>query len=337
MEQTCLKILNSLRYPNGLFAASAKDVNTGYNLCWIRDNIYSTLGFEAVHNFKEAVRTYHALLDILLKHEYKIDWAIREKPKHKHQYIHARYNPATMEEIWDDWGNKQNDAIGALLFKIGELEEKGVRVIRDENDSRIVQKLVLYLNSIEFWQDADNGMWENEEEIHASSVGACVAGLKKIRKVIDIDQKLIDDMMNKGMLTLRMLLPRESRSKHTDLALLSLIYPYNIVEESVAQRILENVEAFLVRDKGVVRYAGDWYYANEEKKEAQWCMGFPWLAIIYKLRGRKDKYAEYMRKASVIMTPEGALPELYYANSTKYNENSPLGWAQALYLMGLKT
>src|SRR3989344_3044072 len=336
MEHKSIAILQNLRYPNGLFAAAKKDVDTGYNMTWIRDNIYESLGFEAVSNFSEVIKTYQALLDILLKHEYKIDHAIAKKPEHIYQYIHARYNPATMEEIYDEWGNKQNDAIGALLFKIGELEEKGVRVIRDENDSRIVQKLVLYLNSIEFWQDADNGMWENEEEIHASSVGACVAGLKKIRKVIDIDQKLIDDMMNKGMLTLRMLLPRESRSKHTDLALLSLIYPYNIVEESVAQRILENVEAFLVRDKGVVRYAGDWYYANEEKKEAQWCMGFPWLAIIYKLRGRIDKYAEYMRRASVIMTPEGALPELYYANSAKCNENSPLGWAQALYLVGLK-
>src|SRR3989338_4076854 len=158
MLQKSIQILKKLQYPSGLVSAAAKDVKTGYNLAWIRDNIYVSLGFEASNNIARVKKIYRALLDVLLKHEEKIDWAIVEKPKHKHQYIHARYNPATMEEIWDDWGNKQNDAIGALLFKIGELEEKGVRVIRDENDSRIVQKLVLYLNSIEFWQDADNGM-----------------------------------------------------------------------------------------------------------------------------------------------------------------------------------
>src|SRR3989338_5718306 len=254
MEQTCLKILNSLRYPNGLFAASAKDVNTGYNLCWIRDNIYSTLGFEAIHNYKEVVRTYHALLDILLKHEYKIDWAIKEKPKHRHQYIHARYNPATMEEIYDEWGNKQNDAIGALLFKIGELEAKGITIIRHHNDERILRKLVLYLNSIEYWHDKDNGMWENEEEVHSSSIGACVAGLIKIRKIIDIDQKLVDEMIAKGEKALRELLPRESISKPCDLAQLSLIYPYDVVDEKMKKIILKNIEEYLVKEKGVVRY-----------------------------------------------------------------------------------
>src|SRR3989344_8551771 len=192
MEQTCLKILNSLRYPNGLFAAAAKDVNTGYNLCWIRDNIYSTLGFEAVHNFKEAARTYHALLDILLKHEYKIDWAIKEKPKHRHQYIHARYNPITMEEVWEEWGNKQNDAVGALLFKIGDLELKGIKIIRNENDLRIIEKVVYYLESIEYWKDRDNGMWEEKEEVHASSVGACLAGLKKISRLVHVPKELIE-------------------------------------------------------------------------------------------------------------------------------------------------
>lgn len=336
MEQKSIAILKNLRYPNGLFAAASKNVDTGYNMTWIRDNIYESLGFEAVKNFSEVIKTYRALLDILLKHEYKIDWAIKEKPQHKHQYIHARYNPATMDEIYDDWGNKQNDAIGALLFKIGELELKGITIIRHHNDERILKKLVLYLNSIEFWHDKDNGMWENEEEVHASSVGACVAGLMKIRKVIDIDQKLVDEMIIKGKETLKYLLPRESETKHVDLALLSLIYPYNVVDEEMKQAILMNVELHLVKNKGVVRYANDWYYANKEGNEAQWCMGFPWLAIVYKQLGQLNKYAHYMRKTTEIMTKDHGVPELYYANSEKYNENSPLGWAQALFLVGLK-
>src|SRR3989338_5585616 len=132
-----LQILESLQPPTGLFSASRKDVKTGYNLCWIRDTVYASLGFEAVKNTAAVKKIYHALLDLLLRHEYKIDWIIRQPhPKVPFRYIHARYDPVAMCEVWEEWGNKQNDAIGAVLFKIGELESKGMKIIRSSNDVR---------------------------------------------------------------------------------------------------------------------------------------------------------------------------------------------------------
>ena len=327
MIQRSIQILRELQQPNGLFIASSSQVTTGYNRTWIRDNIYESLGLEAVRSFKEVIKSYRALLDILLKHEYKIDWAIREKPQHKHQYIHARYDPSTGNEILEEWGNKQNDAIGALLFKIGDLESKGIKIVRNEHDVRILQKLVQYFESIEYWHDKDNGVWEENEEVHASSVGACVAGLKAIRIITDVPQELI----RKGQDTLNRLLPRESESKEVDLALLSLLYPYNIVNEKQKKQILHNIETQLIREKGVIRYHGDKYYNNGA--EAQWTFGFPWLSIIYKQMNRPDKYAYYMRRTLEVMNDKGELPELYYANSEMHNENSPLGWAQALFLV----
>ena len=330
MIQKSLSILKELQTSNGLLMASKASVKTGYNRAWIRDNIYESLGFEATKNYKELVKVYRALLDVLLKHEAKIDWAIMEKPQFAYQYIHARYDPHTHDEILGEWGNKQNDAIGALLFKIGDLESRGIKVLRNENDIIILQKLVDYLESIEYWHDKDNGMWEENEEVHASSVGACVAGLKAISKIVDVDAELIC----KGETTLKKLLPRESATKDVDLALLSLIYPYNIVSRPMALKILKNVEKKLVRNKGIIRYEGDQYY-NKRLGEAEWVMGFPWLAIIYRELNIPDRYAHYLRKTLKSMTEEGELPELYYADSEVYNENTPLGWAQALFLVAV--
>lgn len=327
MLKRSIQILNDLQYPNGLFSASKMDVRTGYNVAWIRDNIYGSLGLEAIPSYKKLKKVYWALMNILLKYEYKIDWAIKEKPKYHYQYIHARYNPLTMEEITEEWGNKQNDSVGALLFRIGELESKGIRVVRNKNDLRILQKIVYYLQSIEYWHDKDNGMWEEYEEVHASSVGACVAGLKKISKIVDVPKWLI----KRGEETLKGLLPRESETKEVDMALLSLIYPYSIVNKKMALAILKNVEEKLVRERGVIRYIGDRYYNNGS--EAQWTKGFPWLAIVYKQFGRADKYACYMRKTLGVMNERGELPELYYANSNIHNENTPLGWSQALCIV----
>ncbi len=315
--------MKNLQTKNGLFLA-APSANTGYDKAWLRDNIYASLGLELVDR-AGVLRMMHTLFDIFKKHEYKIDWAIKEKPKEAYQYIHARYHPETLEEFWEPWGNKQNDAIGAFLFRVGDLLQKGYPLLRNEADERILRKLVLYLASVEYWQDPDNGVWEEYEEVHASSVGACLAGLQMISQFIPVPYFLIAN----GSAALQQLLPNESYSKDADLALLSLVYPYNIVSEEMRQRILDNIETKLVRNKGVIRYVGDQYY--NKNGEAEWTMGFPWLAIIYKQLGNKKKFEHYMKKTLECFNEKGELPELYYANAENHNENSPLGWAQSLY------
>ncbi|MBI2133924.1 glycoside hydrolase family 15 [Candidatus Woesearchaeota archaeon] len=323
-----IQILQRMQHKTGLFSAAARDVKTGYNKAWIRDNVYAALGLEAARNKKATIKTYRALLQIFLKHEYKIDWMIKQPhPKASFRYIHARYDPATMGEIYEEWGNKQNDAIGAVLFKIGDLEKKGFKIIRNDSDKRILQKLVDYLAAIEYWQDKDNGIWEENEEIHASSVGACVAGLKMISSIVDVPQQLI----KKGQLALNTLLPRESETKETDLALLSLIYPYDVADKKQKREILENIEKKLVRKKGAIRYIGDKYYSNG--KEAEWTFAFPWLAIIYKQLNCPEKYAHYMKKAYQSMNKKGEMPELYYSGTNKHNENTPLAWGQAMVIV----
>lgn len=76
-----LKILKRLQYPSGLFAASSKKVGTGYDKAWLRDNFYEALAFEVLGEWVVIKKTYRAVLDIFLKHEEKIDWAIKEKPE----------------------------------------------------------------------------------------------------------------------------------------------------------------------------------------------------------------------------------------------------------------
>lgn len=328
MKAKSLKILKSLQNKNGLFSASAMQVSTGYNRAWIRDNVYAAIGLEN-YDIKASIKTYQALLDIIKKHEFKVDWAIKEKPDARFKYIHARYDLETMDEIWDEWGDKQNDAVGSLLFKIGELTKKGHTVLRDINDYRIIQKLVFYLKSVEFWHDEDNGMWEENEEVHASSVGACLAGLLAVKDLVYVPE----DLLKKGQNTLNNLLPRESISKEVDLAQLSLIYPYNVVTEKQRNQILNNVEKYLVRDMGVIRYENDAYY--NENGEAEWTFGFPWLAIIYKQLNNKEKYELYMKKTEKVMNDDFELPELYFSGTRSYNNNTPLAWSQAMYLVAL--
>ncbi|MGV8172259.1 MAG: glycoside hydrolase family 15 protein [Candidatus Woesearchaeota archaeon] len=329
-------ILKNLQYNSGLFAASSKAVNTGYDKSWLRDNFYECLAFEVIGDWDTVEKTYEAVLKIFLKHEYKIDCAIDHKPWCKHEYIHARFNPETFDEFWEEWGNKQNDSIGAILFRIGELEHHHKRyILKNEQYIRIVNKLVKYLESIHYWCDEDNGMWEENEEVHASSVGACVAGLKSINRLEKINVPL--DLIKKGEDALNKLLPRESKTKFVDLALLSLIYPYDIVSKEQRDEILQNVEYLLLRKRGVIRYKNDHYYNKNPdgySEEAEWTFGLSWLAIIYEKLGNESKAKKFIDMMLRTETRKG-IPELYFSNSKKCNKNNPLGWSESLFIVAL--
>lgn len=335
--------LERIRLPNGLYLASP---SADYSKVWIRDTVYESLPY-ADKPTRHYEVTYHSLLDILRRHEWKIDAIIREKPADRDAYIHARFHPESLKEFPEPWGNKQNDAAGALLFGIAEGLRFGKPVLRDERDRRIVNKLIRMLGSLRYWEDADNGMWEEYEEVHASSVGACLGGLLAIREQ---GFRVPDELIQQGRWTLDALLPRESATKRTDLALLSLCYPYRgVVTPEQRRRIVGDVEKHLLRERGVIRYEGDSYYSpladdhGRDKPwefyhgtEAEWTFGLPWLSLIWRQMGWRGRADEYLRLTADVQNAPGELPELYYAGTSEWNPNTPLGWSVAMHILALE-
>jgi phosphorylase kinase alpha/beta subunit len=178
-------------------------------------------------------------------------------------------------------------------------------------------------------------MWEWNEEVHASSVGACLAGLKSVAKLSSID--VPEFLLKEGEIALRALLPRESVSHFADLAQLSLIFPYEIVDAKQRDEILGNIEYHLLRERGVIRWKNDWYYNKNSdgySEEAEWCFGLSWLAIIYTNLGNKKK-AQFFIDRMIATVSKHGVPELYFSHSEKFNQNTPLGWAESLFLVAL--
>lgn len=334
--------LERMRGANGLYLASP---SADYSKAWIRDNVYEVMPYvdKTTSHYEE---TYNSLMEILRRHEYKVDAIIREKPSHRDAYIHARFNPETFREFQEPWGNKQNDATGALMWGMAQGIKHGKRIVRDERDRRLVQKLIRMHHELEYWDDPDNGMWEENEEVHASSVGAVVAGLRALREVgFDVPQESID----RGVEKLDRLLPREADSKPVDLALLSLIWPYRVTTPEQRRLILHNVEKKLLRQRGVIRYEGDSYYSKLGEKhgrdrplpfyhgdEAEWCFGLPWLSLIYREMGAPERADHFLDRTFRVQNELGSLPELYFAKSDRWNPNTPLGWSVAMFILAIE-
>ena len=332
-----LDVVRSLQKPSGVFTASAFDVASGYDKAWLRDIYFITLGFLETGEIDTVQKAAKALLHVFVKHQDKINWAIEHKPHETWQYIHARFHPETFEEYWEEWGNSQNDAVSEVLNLLITLEQMDASVIETDEERAMVQKIIDYLVALEYWHDADNGIWEENMETHASSIGSCVAALQKAN---EIDWLEVPDVaIERGEHALRALLPRESVSKFCDLALLTLIYPFAVTTPEETDEILKNVEYHLVKEKGVIRYKLDRYHNNNidgYSEEAEWCFGLSWLAIIYAERGDKEKAYYYLRRAKNTVTKEGKVPELYYSHTDRPNENTPLGWAESMYVVALQ-
>ncbi|MDA8441009.1 MAG: glycoside hydrolase family 15 protein [Peptococcaceae bacterium] len=320
--QPLYQVLDSLHLPNGAYLASSSQ---DYAYVWLRDMCYAILPF-LDSSCGRYVQACHALLAMFRSYEWKIDIHNQRKPELDFEYIHARYT-SDLRETAIPWGHAQNDAIGLFLWCVGRGNSLGKAVVRDAVDLRLLQKLVGYLDRLEYWHAPDNGMWEEGMEVHASSVGACVAGLEAVRSLVNIPQ----GMLERGRDSLTQLLPHESNSKTVDLALLSLIYPYGVVSKTMATDILANVRSALERSYGCIRYVGDRYY--NEGSEAEWCFGFPWLGLCYWSVGDYPMAYDYWRKTERIIPLDGNIPELYIGGKGVPNGNAPLAWAVALTIL----
>ncbi len=324
MITRALSVLETMRQENGLYVAS---VSEGYQYIWVRDTCYSALVHLNSHDgrYEETLRS---LLNIFHSYEWKIRFHCEKRPYEAYEYIHPRYSVKTGSELTDPWGNAQNDAIGLFLFTVGMGTARGKKILRDERDRELIALLVRYLINLEFWHDADNGMWEENREIHASSVGACTAGLLAVRGIVDVDWEWI----KRGLTQVLSLFPHESASKTCDLAQLSLVYPYRLLPPDMSLHVVTQVEQNLLRKLGTIRYAGDQNY-QEDGQEAQWCLGLPWLGLSHLTLGNVKKAKSYLLWTESVMSAPGVLPELYLGRSERPNINTPLAWAQSVYIV----
>lgn len=364
------KHLEALRQLNGGYLASEYAGESGgdkYNVFWLRDIMYATYANEYVGAYDKMIESYRLIIRVFQKYRHKITGGARKRHylgSCADEVIHARIHPVTLEEITSEWGHHQLDIFGLFLYKTGDLMKKGHNVISVDQPETLIflRDMVLYLTTVRWHSDPDFGVWEEGPEVHSSSIGAVLAGLtmwhddghyhNKYKNQIPLYQHLPipQEFMEAGSLALDNMLPRESATRPYDLSQLSLIWPYNIISEVRAKEVLINIEANLVRKKGVIRYPGDLYFnadrARPTGNEAEWPLGFAWLSIVYSKMAVKalkmgsifgpptgliEKAERYLDMCESVMTEDGRVPELYTGG--KSNWNVPLAWAQSFYIV----
>jgi hypothetical protein len=323
----------------GLFSAALTtdySQGTNYHAAWVRDNVHVAYAHLVTGQPQLAANVARALCRFFAKPSQKERFenlianpSAKDDPGQQKRFNamiadpsqkdrlgetmprpHIRFNGDTLEEIMTQWwDHAQNDALGyflwlyaqVILYPLGSSAASAPLIKPEEweNDLATLGLFVKYFQAIEYWKDPDGGHWEETRKISASSIGAVVAGLRKLRdwhvrapditagyerRKIDVlhdyyyaeartafPKALLDDLISKGQDALERILPCECsegkpKLRQFDSALLFLAFPLEVLEWPMADRIVSRTEKHLRGPIGIKRYLRDSFYCTNYEK-----------------------------------------------------------------------
>ncbi len=344
---------------SGLFSASPLtdfSKGTNYHAAWTRDNVHVAYAHLANGRPEVAANTAKALATFYQTQRARIQAIIRD-PTVKQTAMnrpHVRFDGDTCQELPQDWSQAQNDALGYFVWLYVTLALRGVLPV-DDLDFELLADFVAYFRAIEYWSDEDSGHWEEAVKVEASSIGAVVAGLRQVcefcrlaaaaehrqfggviseggrqRITETLTGSGVEDLTRCGEQALAQILPAEcvqddpQKARPYDAALLFLIYPLAVVDDEMADQIVNRTVQELRGPIGIKRYLGDSFYCTDYEsemarrkddptrnfsrdmasrnkllqagEEAQWCIFDSILSVHFGQRYRKTKSPEALEK-----------------------------------------
>ena len=377
-------------------ASTAINAHGDYTDAWIRDNVYC---IQAVWGLALAYRRsapdherYYLLSQSVVKLMRGLLTAMMRQSDHVEAFkisldpadaVHAKFGTQTGLAVVGDeeWGHLQLDAISLYLLMLAQMIASGLRLIYSIDEVNFIQNLVHYISRT--YCTPDYGIWERGNksnhgitEINSSSVGMAKAALEALS-----DFNLFGNITSRSgvihvvpsdtarsRFTLSELLPRESNSKETDAALLSIIgYPaFAVEDEKIVTETRNKIIDSLAGQYGCKRFLLDGhqtaleddtrlhYEPSELQKfrniESEWPLFFCYLYLDALMRNDLTAAQDWRNKLTPLFIEQNGrklLPELYMLPAEMIdaereqpgsqlriaNENIPLTWAQSLFML----
>ncbi|WP_299484566.1 glycoside hydrolase family 15 protein [Acaryochloris sp. IP29b_bin.137] len=391
-------ILSRQHPVSGLLPAStAVNIHGDYTDAWVRDNVYSILavwGLALAYRKDQSdpgrtllleqsvVRLMRGLLRAMMRQAHKV-----ETFKHTQaplDALHAKYDTPTGDVVVDDdaWGHLQIDATSLFLLMMAQMTASGLLMVYSLDEVHFVQNLVYYISRA--YRTPDYGIWERGNkintgtaEINASSVGMAKAALEAMNGLNIMGARggpkavihVMADEIARTEMKLAALLPRESKSKEVDAAVLSVIgFPaFAVCDRTLVDRTRTKIIDKLQGRYGCKRFLRDghqtvledhtrlhyetWELKQFEDIESEWPLFFTYSFLDSLFRGDTAQSTFYKTRLQALGVEQDGwslLPELYivpeeqveaekavpHSQDRVPNQNIPLVWAQSLYLLG---
>jgi GH15 family glucan-1,4-alpha-glucosidase len=331
---------------SGAFVASP--TYPTYRFAWLRDGSFCADAVDRYGHHDAAARFHEWVCRTVNRLEHRVEAATRAASSGvASAMLPTRFElDGTEESGEEDWPNFQLDGYGTWLWAFAKHLER-TRRSPDEAERRAVALVADYLTAAGDQPCYD--CWEESvERRHASTLAACIAGLRGAARLLG------DPAHAAAALELTAILDRDfvadggwvkhDRTDAVDASLLWLALPFEVVPADDPQflRTLERVATELrVPGGGVRRYLGDTFYGGGE-----WVLLTAWLAWALHATGDETGAAACLAWVEGAATPQLDLPEqtLDQVQAPDRIEEwvqrwgtpaTPLLWSHAMYLVAL--
>ncbi|VDL80822.1 unnamed protein product [Nippostrongylus brasiliensis] len=383
VEQTICKYQNAI---TGLFANQKEFPGHA----WIRDNVYVIHSLWALYRaymkcaeFDEdltkanelgltCIKMMQSLLECMMRQADKVE--VFKKYQRPADALHSKFSVSTKSAVCGDteWGHLQIDAISLFLLTLAQITASGLQVVRNFDEVAFIQNLVYYIET--GYRTPDFGIWERGDktnqgirELNASSIGMVKAALQALNDVGDLFGDgsrrsaihVLPDEIEQCSAVLSSMLPRESFSKETDAALLTIIsYPgFSVEDPELVESTRDTITSKLLGKYGCRRFLRDGYktaledpyrlYYNKselqqfENIECEWPL-FLCLLLLDAMYSKNDDAVVVLCEKGFRLIPELYKVERQHVAGEKAERGSqprvpagatPYLWAQSLYVI----
>ncbi|VDL84364.1 unnamed protein product [Nippostrongylus brasiliensis] len=319
-----------------------------------------------------SIKMMQSLLECMMRQADKVE--VFKKYQRPADALHSKFSVSTKSAVCGDteWGHLQIDAISLFLLTLAQITASGLQVVRNFDEVAFIQNLVYYIET--GYRTPDFGIWERGDktnqgirELNASSIGMVKAALQALNDVGDLFGDgsrrsaihVLPDEIEQCSAVLSSMLPRESFSKETDAALLTIIsYPgFSVEDPELVESTRDTITSKLLGKYGCRRFLRDGYktaledpyrlYYNKselqqfENIECEWPL-FLCLLLLDAMYSKNDDAVVVLCEKGFRLIPELYKVERQHVAGEKAERGSqprvpagatPYLWAQSLYVI----
>jgi len=354
LYQRSIQIILENQSAGGAYIASPNFPT--YRYCWFRDGSFTAYAMDLAGQHESAWRFHDWVAERVNERKALILNGLAKARAGDRlteaEILHTRYHLDGTDGEPGEWPNFQLDGFGTWLWALNEHQK--------QNPERELSKEVLDASHLvadylsELWSLPCYDCWEEfPDHVHPHTLAAIYGGLRAHTELTGRDHVEVRESIQKRLLAGAELFghfPKFPGSPAVDASLLGLAVPYGVVlpDDRLMLRTVEHMEATILRDGGLHRYAEDSYFGG-----GAWILLTAWLGWYYSelAAKRPDLALELQTKAQTCLRwietragrdlclPEQVAenlnaPDYYPVWVERWGEiASPLLWSHASYII----
>jgi GH15 family glucan-1,4-alpha-glucosidase len=305
LYQRSIEIILEHQSAGGAYIASPNFPT--YHYCWFRDGSFTAYAMDLAGQHESAHRFHCWVAERVNERQELVRLGLAKARSGQKlteaEILHTRYRLDGTDGEPGNWPNFQLDGFGTWLWALNEHHKKNPQPELSPDVLGAANLVTDYLS--ELWSLPCYDCWEEfPDHIHPHTLAAIYGGLQAHRELTGIDHQSVTEAIRNRLLAGAQPFGHFVKfpaSPDVDASLLGLAVPYGVVtpDDPLMLKTVEQIEATILRDGGVHRYAADTYYGG-----GAWILLSAWLSWYYAelAKVRPDFAAELRQRINTCQT-----------------------------------